>query len=695
MRGFKPKPQYLADGGLVQSAKRLFGMDAEQNARIAEYRAQAAREKAAAASAAAPAAPASAPAKAITDYSSGGAMKRREEAAGLANGGMIRGPGTGTSDDIDATLPAGSYIMPADSTKTIGPQALEGMGRGFNPEKAKKVPVKVSNGEFNLSPEKVHAIGVETLEGMKEATHTPTGRGFRAADIKPDDSNRAFFADGGVVDERERLRRQTEMYVQGAQAAAANRPVSAPVAPLAERVAQIPAGAPTPAGPPVVAGSRPAPAAGGSTFVNPLPNTTAVARGASEDASAAWNAGNPGQAVGAAVRGAITTPITAVGESAYNVVAPWGRGISSFARGLTGAQADPAAQQPQSVAAPTAAAPVSAPMAVKSAMPSSDLVPSSPGAAPAAPAAPGATEVMPGVFRSGNSYGDSAQAATTGPRGFTGQPSAQNMAAADNLAAPRGFDPTRAAAVAAPGVAAPVARSSANDWQSRNDLRNLEVSAKSITNTPEFSRGATRNWRGQLVNGQADQDGSVAAYSNALKTDLAIRAGQPAADVAAMRENASLQREAVQQQGGIDRENIQQSGANARAAQGFSLDRARVASENSARDVTTQGAQQIQQLRNVLLDPKATPEQRKQAETSLRAVSGKADAANRFTVVPGGQEVSPQGVAFTRPSQVIDNQTGQFIQQGAAAAPQYEVGRVYTDASGKKAKWDGKAWVPA
>ena len=36
------------------------------------------------------------------------------------NGGMIRGPGTGTSDSIATEMQPGTYIMPADSTRTIG-----------------------------------------------------------------------------------------------------------------------------------------------------------------------------------------------------------------------------------------------------------------------------------------------------------------------------------------------------------------------------------------------------------------------------------------------------------------------------------------------------------------------------------------------------------------------------------------------
>ncbi|MDG9927403.1 MULTISPECIES: hypothetical protein [unclassified Pseudomonas] len=116
----------------------------------------------------------------------------------LANGGRVRGPGTGTSDDIPAQIPAGSYIMPADSTEQIGEGALAAMGQG-------PVDVNLSNGEFGLPPEQVHAVGVQALDAMKNATHTPTGQ--PALGFKPGGGQQQagepelFFADGGVVND--------------------------------------------------------------------------------------------------------------------------------------------------------------------------------------------------------------------------------------------------------------------------------------------------------------------------------------------------------------------------------------------------------------------------------------------------------------------------------------------------------------
>ncbi len=77
--------------------------------------------------------------------------------------GLIKGAGTGTSDDIKKNVPAGSYIMPADSTEQIGTDNLKNMGS--------PTPVNLSNGEFQLSPDQVHSVGVHALNKMKDQTH--------------------------------------------------------------------------------------------------------------------------------------------------------------------------------------------------------------------------------------------------------------------------------------------------------------------------------------------------------------------------------------------------------------------------------------------------------------------------------------------------------------------------------------------
>lgn len=115
----------------------------------------------------------------------------------IAGGGMIKGPGTGTSDDIQTQMPAGSYVMPADSTEQIGEKGLSGLGSPAS--------VRVSNGEYQLPPEQVHAIGVQALDQMKEQTSQQGARGFNPQ-INRDGEQ--FFNQGGqVLDEEETKRR--------------------------------------------------------------------------------------------------------------------------------------------------------------------------------------------------------------------------------------------------------------------------------------------------------------------------------------------------------------------------------------------------------------------------------------------------------------------------------------------------------
>ncbi len=103
--------------------------------------------------------------------------------------GLIQGAGTGTSDDIQKDVPAGSYIMPADSTEQLGTRNLKKLGR--------PTPVNLSNGEFQMSPDQVHSVGVQALDAMKDQTHTPVDQpqlGF-----KPGQKPEMYFANGGEV----------------------------------------------------------------------------------------------------------------------------------------------------------------------------------------------------------------------------------------------------------------------------------------------------------------------------------------------------------------------------------------------------------------------------------------------------------------------------------------------------------------
>ena len=119
------------------------------------------------------------------------AMGFKQNPQYLAGGGMIRGPGTGTSDSIPDEMEPGTYIMPADSTRQLG---LDD----------KKVPVRVSNGEYELPPEQVQAVGAAVLDAIKGVTHTPKSRSARGLQSPQGEQ---FFATGGSVRDPEELRK--------------------------------------------------------------------------------------------------------------------------------------------------------------------------------------------------------------------------------------------------------------------------------------------------------------------------------------------------------------------------------------------------------------------------------------------------------------------------------------------------------
>lgn len=595
MRGFQPRN--YADGGLVLGVKRMFGMDAERNARVAAYRAQAAQEKAQQQAAQAPA---PAPAPAVSDYAGMGAMKRREKAAGAdyADGGMVRGPGTGTSDDVPDEVPQGTYIMPADSTDALGADKLAQMG-------SKKVPVNLSNGEFKLPPEQVHAVGVQALDQMKAATHTPV-RGF-VPQAQPEEP-RQFFVDGGVVKRR---------------------------------------------------------AAG---F---MPGTRAVFDESGKAIGDLASQGRYGAAAGETARAALAYGPALVDDvvgGAFRAAAPAvaDAGKQFFGLGNPNAQApqDPLAAAPIASPAPAPqAAQAPAPVPVATAQPSAATPPSAAAPAPSAD------------IRIG------------------GQVSAQNMAAADALAgrqsqesaarvqqAPAGFAPA--------GLTAPVVRNSTNDWAARKALENAATSASSITNNGgRFDRSGP----GDSV--------AMAGFKAMLGTDQALQQAQVGLEQEGMRQNGGLQREALQQTGGLQREQVQQAGANQRAARGFEIDRQRVGlegqrvgSEIEARGFQTRAALQQEQLRGVLTDPNATPQQRAQAQQALQAITGKGDSW-KAVALQGGTDA--QGNKTESILGAVNERTGEMKRmegQGGAAMPAGMVKQVgtsngkpvYEDANGKR-----------
>ncbi|WP_313281602.1 hypothetical protein [Delftia tsuruhatensis] len=482
----------------------------------------------------------------------------------------------------------------------------------------------VKPGEFVLPPDTVHAMGgAGALQAAVDATHTPAPeQAFVPRGFKP----KAFFANGGRPED------------------------------------QIPLG-----------GYPKAPTPDGSQS-NPM--NTELGRNVSNLANAVPGALGGGASAlartGGVISGAINSGSTAARGFALGASMGGGAAATSMpVAASTGANPTPSAAPAISVATPQTTPPAGSTMG------------------PPRSAAP--QEIQPGIFRQGNSFADSAQGAALGnePRGL---PSRRNDAAGENLAsqyAARGFTPGQRTEfeqprLGFPGFRTPTIAHSGNDWQSRNELRNAEVSASSITNTRRFGgRGA-------------ENSPDMQRYRAMLGTDAALRQAQPGMEAETMRQNAGLMREDMQQAGGLQREAMQQAGETGRTGMRVGIEQQRLQGEAEARGFKTRAQRQEEQLRNTLLDPNATPQQKQQAQQSMRAIRGDADPSPwKVTVTPAVKNAD----GSTSQGSIIRHNavTGEVQQVDAAksASGGFEKGAVYVDASGNRAKWNGSAWEKA
>ena len=190
-----------------------------------------------------------------------------------------------------------------------------------------------------------------------------------------------------------------------------------------------------------------------------------------------------------------------------------------------------------------------------------------------------------------------------------GQPSAQNMQAANNLA---GQEQKRSlidamyaqqeqqAAMQPRGFATPEISHSGNDWSTRNELRSLRMAAERAMEDAPRKRFAA-------------QHPAVQAYQAALQGDMAARYGGQAA----------LQAKTNDTNAGLVREQMQQEGANQRERPRTMMDAVRLDMERQTQGFANRAAAQQEQLRNTLLDEQATPEQRNTAQRNLAALVGR------------------------------------------------------------------------
>lgn len=573
-------------------------------------------------------------------------QRQIDEASGYANGGVIHGKGTGTSDDIKRNMPAGTYIMPADSTRAIGADTLQGLG--------KNMPVNVSNGEYEMPPEQVHAVGVQALDNIKQSTHTPVrnAKGFSPSS--------AFFANGGVVDDE---KPKTNFSVGGGldpfakidnsqipKGVAAPEPTAPP--PPVEKPAA-PVGAPPVSVAPnnesgvmdavkgatniaLRAKAATAPLAEGS-------NTRNVLSSVGDDIAAAKGAG---QTVGAVLRG--TAVIPAVGADMANSVydtkiKPAMGFISDVYKGATGdfgdAPTNPTSRpaSPSSVTAPANTAKAPSEVSNKNNAAPAGAPPSAPANTPATQNTASSDAAKPGdVVKTTDKDGNVS---------YSGNNIGENFTI-------NGEKPSRGGYMVVPGggtggTGAPISGTGFTPSYSRSGGGSAVLIGDSATDE--------RNAR--LSNGLSPYGGSPNGQltSNQVRTLAGLKESEDQNETS--RYNTAANNDSANY-----RTELNEQGANARSAipQAVALEQLNL--NKQAAGFTSRAADR-QEKAIAAYDAAKTPEEREAAAETIRVLSGQKQTPKDYIMETGGGQRFDQnaGVVLNEPKRLVDVRTNREI----------------------------------
>ena len=586
-------------------------------------------------------------------------QRMQEAARSYANGGPIRGPGTGTSDSIPDKMRPGTFIMPADSTQSLGAKALSSLG--------KKVPVNVSNGEYEYTPEQVHAVGLRALSQLKDATHTqaqgadPAQRLALGGEVTNDVTRIGNSYSGGNVGGNITVNGQqpSGAFSSSSPVPTPAPPRPAPVAPVVQAVHYMQPSTPatTPATPALSAMATPP--ATPQAVAKPVDSFTA--RNNAVSASSITNNGGrfdttPAVPSTAPVDTSVTPRRSPVGFDPMQPAQKFAdggdvRGFKPEPQRLAGGggvedqalaalrrarDAQPIgspniaaidqsiAQRNQSIggaasALSAMAAPFQKPVQTVAPNPTDMRLSANTQATPMEAQAP---EVMTDVQRGGAT--PAVQSPSLSQQPAPAQPVAQALAQVPSLAP-----------VQAQGFQAPTVRHSGNDWQARNDLRNARVSASSIMNRPEWQGSGMGRFRGGQQHGPSD---STMAYQAALAQDAAARGQEIAGNQQAMVQGQSNARAAMQQTGENQRTSLREQGFATRDQRKAGVDERTLAMQETESGFKTRAQAQLESLRGTLLDPNATTEQKAQAQAQISALNGAKGDQWKAIALQGGTD---------------------------------------------------------
>jgi hypothetical protein len=600
------------------------------------------------------------PARPVQRLANGGQVQGFDE-VDTDPSGEVEGPGTGTSDSVPAEVPQGTYIMPADTTEEV----------------------QLSDGEFKLPPEVVMAVGTAALDAVRAATHQMVepqaedgySNGGKVCPPGMPKGARKGYANGGVVDDGRggvtyEQNADAGLYYDRAKKQYDHRPVTRSGVPLDGQNEYVSRNS----GPTDNSGNsfeieNASQAGAGRGKVNPAP-ARGARRGyadgglvtAEDKRPLTGPAAIPGQsfqAPAAVPRSSLDTELGRNVVNAASAVAPAaGAGVARLgammARGGAAAAGSPvtAAVAPYAPVAGgaavlnSAASPAAAPAAAAPAAAPRNPAPAATPATTAKPVAPAAATTAAGAISAEASQPGSAGAqASLGAEAVPGAQSAQNIATMGRAGQTyREIAAMQNAGGNAPAVIGP----------DRAAERNAQFDREVL-----IANAARQGGRG-----------AKAIY------DMVGAGDRAAADVAAagMREAGATQRAQIQEAGAAAREQARQG----TEAQRNELEARRVASgEQEAAVRVGVGRQQLAEGERMAklrakLDTTTDPARRRELQDQILAEQGKTNP-NRYTVVPGGSAVDPTtGQVVREASQVLDNQSGQFVTQGApraAAAP--------------------------
>lgn len=396
----------------------------------------------------------------------------------------------------------------------------------------------------------------------------------------------------------------------------------------------------------------------GGMATESFPNTATAIRGAGQNIAEAYQAGGIPAAAGATVRNTLVPAIgfaADVGRSAKQVLDPFANAVKTA---ITG---DPT---PISGTGPIAEA------------------------ATVSPAVPGAnspeSQQMTGAGRGDQRQGYvTAQHPQQGPAvgmkvSATSVPQIRRVDAAPGLSSPlftnlptgeavSGMQGGTVNTLSAPAPAASAGRAAAAGLELQQDGPRGGVISAPDRSDMKLSRGPSDAMLGWMMRtgNRRERDAAAGMLAGREKIAGEQSVAQMTAD-AAMQDHASTR--------ALEYDKLAASAADAQQrrgldAQRLGIEQQRADSETKARGFVARGLERVERLYAAYESAK-TPEERASVAEQIRTMSGK-EAPNRFTVVPGGQEVDPTtNMAVTRPARVFNSQSGQFVDQpGAQAAP--------------------------